>query len=214
MELSDYIRIIRRRGWLIILLSVLTAAAALAFSLMQSPVYKSSIRLLITSRPDFGQTQATQALVRDFSAWLQSSYRAEAVIDTLQLDMEPRALLGNVTVAPRTDSNIIQIDVRYTDGDVANDIARVWGEQLIQYRIQENAGLRQEDRIAAQFLDDPQYTLDQPKTRINTAAGAVFGLLLGIVLIFLLEWIESGIMRRPADVERYLELPVIGTIPK
>jgi capsular polysaccharide biosynthesis protein len=48
---------------------------------------------------------------------------------------------------------------------------------------------------------------------INTAAGAVFGLLLGVALAFLLEWLSSGVMRRREDVERYLDIPVIGTIP-
>jgi capsular polysaccharide biosynthesis protein len=33
-------------------------------------------------------------------------------------------------------------------------------------------------------------------------------------LVFLLEWLESGVMQRSEDVERYLEIPVIGTIPQ
>jgi len=28
-----------------------------------------------------------------------------------------------------------------------------------------------------------------------------------------LEWIESGIVRRSEDVERFLDIPVIGSIP-
>lgn len=214
MELNDYIRILKRRWWIILVTTVLTAGAAFAFSKMQEPTYKSSVRLLITSRPDFGQTQAAQALIRDFSAWLRSSYRAEDVIDELQLDMDPMALLGDVTIAPATDSNLIQIDVENSDPNLANDIARVWGDQLIQFRNSENAGLREEDRIKAQFLDDPQAGLAGPNTKINVAAGAVFGFLLGVILVFILEWIESGIIRRSEDIERYLGIPVIGTIPK
>ncbi|MCO5190642.1 MAG: Wzz/FepE/Etk N-terminal domain-containing protein, partial [Anaerolineae bacterium] len=121
MELNDYIRILKRRWWIILVTTVLTAGAAFAFSKMQEPTYKSSVRLLITSRPDFGQTQAAQALIRDFSAWLRSSYRAEDVIDELQLDMDPMALLGDVTIAPATDSNLIQIDVENSDPNLAND---------------------------------------------------------------------------------------------
>ena len=41
-----------------------------------------------------------------------------------------------------------------------------------------------------------------------------FGFLLGIILVFILEWIESGVIRRSEDIERYLQVPVIGTIPK
>ena len=74
--------------------------------------------------------------------------------------------------------------------------------------------LRLEDRIYIEFIDDPQAGLERPKTKINTAAGAVFGLLLGVTLIFLLEWLASGVIRRSEDVERYLDIPVIGRIPQ
>ncbi len=213
MELNDYLRILRQRGWLIILLAILTAGAAFGYSTIQEAVYKSSVRLLITSRPDFGQTQAAKALLRDYAAWLNSSYRADQVINQLQLDMTPSQLLADVTIAASDSTNIIQVDVENTDPALANEIARAWGQALIDWREQENAGLRNEDRIKAVFVDDPQVGLDRPRTNINTLAGAVFGALLGIIVIFFLEWLESGIVRRSEDVERYLEIPVIGSIP-
>jgi capsular polysaccharide biosynthesis protein len=213
VEFQDYIRILRRRGWLILLLAAVTAAGAFGLSKVQTPVYEASARLLITSRPDFGQTQAARTLLRDYAAWLRSSYRAEDVIDELQLDMTPGALFGDVTVAAATSESIIQVNVESTDPDLAKQIAAVWARQLIDWRSDENADLREEDRIKAQLIDEPTVGLERPNTQINTAAGAVFGALLGIVVIFLLEWIESGVVRRPQDVERYLEMPVIGTIP-
>ena len=48
---------------------------------------------------------------------------------------------------------------------------------------------------------------------INVAAGFVFGALVGVIIVFILEWIESGVMRRSEDIERYLGIPVIGKIP-
>ena len=213
MELADYFRILRQRGWLIILLTVLTAGAAFGYSRMQEPVYKSTARMLITARPDFGQTQAAQALLRDYAEWMRSSLRARSVIDELGLDMSPPQLLGDVTIAASTSTSVIMIEVENTNLDVANDIARAWGNTLIRWRAEENAGLRKEDHIDAQFVDDPTGGLDRPRAMINTAAGAVFGALLGVILIFVLEWIESGIVRRAEDVERYLDIPVIGSIP-
>ena len=213
MELRDYLRIIRLRGWLIVLLAVLTAGVAFAFSKVQEPVYKATARLLITSRPDFGQTQAAKALLRDYAAWLNSSYRAERVIDELQLDMTPGELMGDVTIAAATSESIILVDVENSRPDLAVSIATSWGEQLIDWRNEQNAGLRKEDRIEAEMIDAPVPGLDRPQTKINTAAGFVFGALLGVIVIFLLEWVESGIVRRPEDVERYLNVPVVGTIP-
>ncbi|MCI0394316.1 MAG: Wzz/FepE/Etk N-terminal domain-containing protein [Chloroflexi bacterium] len=213
MELSDYLRILRQRGWLIVLLAVLTAGAAFGFSKMQTPVYKASARLLITSRPDFGQTQAARAELRNYAAWLDSSLRAQKVIEELQLDMMPEQLMGDVTIAAATSESIIQLDVENTDLELAKEIARVWAQQLIVWRNEENAGLQKADWIEAVMIDVPTGGLDSPQTKINTAAGAVFGALLGVLVIFVLEWIESGVVRRSEDVERYLDIPVIGTIP-
>lgn len=214
MELGDYLRILRHRGWLILLVAVLTAAAAFGFSRMQVEVYESTLRLLVLpSRTDFGQAQAAKELLRSYEQWLRSRYRAQDVIDALQLDRTAGDLLSDVKVASDNSSFVIELTVENTDPDLANDIARKWGELLIQWQTQNNDKLRKEDRITIEFIDDPQAGLDRPLWKVNTAAGAVFGALLGILIIFLLEWIESGIVRRPEDVERYLDIPVIGTIP-
>jgi capsular polysaccharide biosynthesis protein len=214
MELTDYLRILRQRGWLIILVAILTAAAAFGFSRMQTPVYESSMRLLVQpARTDFGQAQAAKTLLRGYVEWMRSRYRAAEVISLLQLDMLPDQLLSDVTIASDDSSYLIMVNVENTNPDLANDIARAWGDLLIQWQTENNAGLQKADRIEIERIDDPQAGLASPQTKINTAAGAVFGALLGLILAFLLEWLESGIVRRNEDVERYLDIPVIGSIP-
>ncbi len=214
MELGDYLRVIKQRGWLIILLALLTAAAAFAFSRMQTPVYESSLRMLVQpARTDFGQAQAAKQLLRGYVQWIRSSYRASKVIDELQLDMTPQQLLGDVEVASDDSSFVIQLNVENSDPDLANDIARKWGEIFIQWRVDDNATQRKEDRVDVEFIDNPQAGLSRPQTRINVVAGAVFGALLGVIIVFALEWLESGVVRRTEDIEKYLDIPVIGSIP-
>ena len=214
MELSDYLRILRQRGWLIILMAVLTAVAAYGFSKMQTPIYESNVKLLVRpARTDFGQSQAARELLGNYEQWMRSSYRAQEVINQLQLDMTAETLLGDMSVASDRLGLVIQVAVENTDPNLANDIARVWGDLLIQWQNQENDKNRQEDRITIEFQDDPRAGLTSPQTKINTAAGFIFGALIGLIIIFVLEWIESGIMRRPEDIDRYLEVPIVGTIP-
>lgn len=215
MELRDYQRIIRQRGWLIILLALLTAAAAFGFSKLQTPVYAADLRLLVQpARTDFGQSQAAKLLLRGYVQWIRSSYRAAAVIDELKLDMTPEQLLGDVEVASDDSSFVIQLNVENTDPNLAADIARTWGNLFVQERVEDNATQRREDRVDVEFIDNPQVSLDRPQTKINTLAGLIFGALLGLIIVFVLEWIESGVVRRSEDVERYLDIPVVGTIPQ
>lgn len=214
MEIGDYLRILRQRGWIIILVALLTTGAAFGYSRAQTPVYESRLKLLVLpSRTDFGQAQAAKELLRSYEQWIRSSFRADQVINQLQLDMTSGALLGDMTVASDNSSFVIEMAIENTDQDLAHDIARTWGNLLIQWQNQNNDKLRKEDRINIEFLDNPQPGSVEPNTRINTAAGGVFGALLGVIVIFLLEWIESGVMRRSDDIERYLDIPVIGTIP-
>jgi len=214
VDLSDYLRIMRQKGWLIILLAVLTAGAAFAFSKVQTPVYESSLRMLVQpARTDFGQAQAAKQLLRGYVQWIRSSYRAAAVIDQLSLDMTPGQLLSDIDVASDDSSFLVQINVENSDPDLANDIARTWGNIFIQWRIDDNASQRKEDRVDVEFIDDPQAGLARPNTKINAAAGLILGALLGLIVIFAWEWMESGVLRRSEDVERYLDIPVIGNIP-
>ena len=214
MALSDYFRILKRRGWIIILLAVLTAGAAYGFSRIQPVEYESSLKLLVSpARKDYGQSQAARELLGNYEQWLHSSYRAQRAINSLQLDMKADELLGDVTVASDRLGLIVQLNVENTDPDLANDIARTWGNLLIQWQNEDNDRNLQADRITIEFQDDPKVVGVTPNVNVNTAAGAVFGVLLGIIVIFVLEWIESGVVRRAEDVERYLEIPVVGRIP-
>lgn len=217
MRIQDYIRILRRRGWIMLLLAALTAAAAFGFSEIRerhSPVYRSTITILVQpSRTDWGQAQAAQQLLRSYVAWMDSNYRAQDVIDALALDMTPSQLRSDVTIASDNSRLTIQIDMDHEIGDVANDIARSWAELFIQWRNEENQRVRREDRIEAIIIDDPRYRLYQPNTKINTAAGGILGILIGFGIVFAWEYMESGVIRAPDDVDRAISAPVLGVIP-
>ena len=132
MELTDYLRILRQRGWIIILVAVLTAVAAFGFSKMQTEVYKSNLNLWVNpARLDFGQTQAVKELLGGYESWMASSLRAKEVIDQLQLDMTPEELLGSVAFASDSLRRTVQITVKNTDPNLGNDIAVAWGNLLI-----------------------------------------------------------------------------------
>jgi capsular polysaccharide biosynthesis protein len=48
---------------------------------------------------------------------------------------------------------------------------------------------------------------------VNALAGGVLGLLLGGVIVFVLEYLESSIVRRREDIERSMDMPVLAAIP-
>lgn len=215
MNLIDYGRILVRRGWIVVLVAIIGAASAFILSKQQTTILRSTkVMLIQPSRVDNGLTIATTGLLNPLVAYLNSTYRAQEVIDNLQLDMLAADLLGMVEISSNRDNLTIQIDVNMADCAVANRVAEAWGNLLIQYRNQQNQTARQEDRVGAIAQDVARCpTSVTPNVPINTAAGAVFGAILGIAIVFVLEYLESSIVRRREDIERSLDLPVLASIP-
>jgi capsular polysaccharide biosynthesis protein len=215
MSLNDYLRILRRWWWIMLLLALLTALSAYAFSALQTPIYKSTVLISVKpSRPDFGLSQSTKALLRSYETRIRTEDFAAAVIDRLSLDVTPESLLGDVTIASDDSRFTIQIDVENVNGDVANDIARELAYEFLAWRNTENADIAREDQVRAEILQSPtRYSLFRPQKDVNTIAGAILGLILGGVIIFLVEYRDAAIIRFADDVERGLGLPVLGAIP-
>ena len=136
------------------------------------------------------------------------------MIYTLKLEMLADDLLGKVEIVPNRDNLTIEIDVTLPDAQMAADVARTWGNLLVSYRLVENQKVQQSDRVFANLPDKASVALNSPRPTINAAAGAILGLLLGGVLVFVLEYLESISAVRRDDVERELDLPVLAAIPE
>jgi capsular polysaccharide biosynthesis protein len=215
MTLIDYGRILLRRGWIMLLLATIVAASAFFLSRLQTPIYRATQTVLIQpARADLSLTESTRTLLRSYAVYLDSDFTAVRVIDVLQLDMTPGDLNSRVIVNPDALRLTIQIEVELPDRQQSLDVAQEFGNQLVQYRFQENQKNRLEDRIDASLADVARAELDRPRPALNAAAGGVLGLIVGALLVFLLEYLESAIVRQPADIERTLSLPVLASIPQ
>ncbi len=214
MDLTYYVRVLVRRGWIVALAVIITAGAAFGLSKAQTPVYRATQKVLLQpARNDFGLTETLRILLRSYVVYLNTDQQAAAVIDRLQLDMTPGELRSHTTISSDPTQLIVQIDVDLQDGPLAAQIATELGRLLVEYRTEDNRDLRREDRIDALLIDTATYGLYKPKTKINVIAGAMLGLLLGGAAVFALEYMQSNIVREKEDVERFLELPVLAAIP-
>jgi len=215
MTIQEYIRILRRRGWIIVAAMLLAALAAFGISYLQEELYRATVNVsTVPARPDWGLGNTAKDLMRNFAANIQTPEIAQQVIERAQLDKDPYSLLANLQVEPDSSTFTVKIQARDRDGEVAKLVALTVADEFVDERTAYYAQQDKDNRIEVKIRSrDIGYEQIQPKPLINAVAGAVLGLLFGIALVLLLTWMEADLLRTPAAVERTLNLPVLGTIP-
>lgn len=216
MQLQDYGRILLKRGWIIILLAVLAAGSAYAFSKLQTPIYSSTVTLSAepSRSSDYGQTLAIKNLLRNYVQQMQSPSIIQQVIDQLQLDVTPDKFVSQLNFNADESTLLITIEARYPNPAVAAKMGQTLAETFVSVHNQKNLQIDQQDRILVSIVHNATSpVIFSPKTSINTLAGAILGALIGVLLVFVLEWLESDIVRTAEDVERFIGVTVLGSIP-
>jgi capsular polysaccharide biosynthesis protein len=215
MELRAYFDILRRRGWIIVVVAVLAAAAALGVSFVQTKIYRATVRIsAVPARPDWGLGNSAKDLLRNFVNNISTHDMANRVIAKAQLDMNSYDLLAKVTVSAEPENFIIRIDAKDQDPEVAKRIASTMANEFVDERVAyyqtQDKNNRIEVKLVDSVIDAPLY---QPKPLINGLAGLALGAIIGALIVLALEWMATDVLATVENVERSLELPVLAAIP-
>jgi len=221
MEIQAYLKILRRRWWILILLPLITAGSAFGvskFLLSESvpgyPVYRASVQLSVEpARLDWGLSNSVKALLRNYVVQLDTNKKAREVIDEAKLDMLDGELKGMWHISSDDSNFTLLIEVDNPDPIVAEQVAQTMATLFIQERQAWNQEQDKRDQIVVGQVDDVRVGLHKPKPQINTLAGGVFGLVMAGAIVALLEWLEAAYVRTRDDLEQVAGLPVLGAIP-
>ena len=214
MQIRDYWSIISKRWWLILLVAAVAAGVTVGYAKLQQPSYRATVKLTVTpSRYDYGLTMVVEGLLRQYSQRFQTDKLAGVVNERLQLMMPTDKLRSKIKVSPVSEDYMLVVTIDDADPNRARDIAFVWADEFVKEQQVLMAPVAPTDRIEIAILDKPlPGDLFFPKTQQLAIAAVALGLVLGLVLAFLLEYLDDT-LKTNEDVERYLGLPVLGSIP-
>src|SRR5260370_36257527 len=82
LELRDYVKVVRKRWWVIALVALIAVASAYGFSKTQPTIWRSAIKLSIapSRASDYGQALAIKQILRNYSLNLTTGIMAQRVI--------------------------------------------------------------------------------------------------------------------------------------
>lgn len=219
MRLKDYLAVLIKRGWLILIFATATTAGAVLVSKMQEPAYRVSVRMAVTpARADLGLSETIGRLLRNYGEHLTTRRMAQIAIDRLRLQDKDPAMTADklrkeLRVNAQLGSYTIQLDVEDRDPNRAWDIANVLSTQFVDEQAIKMADIDPRDRLQASVLDRPTPPRQiRPRTKVNALGGAVLGLLVGSLVVLGLELLDTS-LKTPEQAEQATGLRLLGAIP-
>lgn len=187
--------------------------AIIGTMLFITPKYESTTKIYVLNRQDSStltsQDMSTSTqLTKDYAELIKSRTVTEGVIAHLQLDISHEDLLKMLSVETSTDTRIVAIRVRDTDPYRAAEIANSVRDVAAQH-IQSVMDIEAVNVVETANIPDHKAS---PSLSRNGVIGGLLGVLLAAVIVIAV-YLTNDTIRTTEDVERYLKLSVLGSIP-
>lgn len=215
IDLLEVLEVVRQHILIIVLVTVIAAAAGFGFSrFVMVPQYEASALMIVNTRQDTtanvtsDQINSATKLVSTYSIIIKSDTVLQQVISNLGLTLTYDQLKERVTVSAVDDTQVMQITVRSDNPEWARQVC----EQITT--ISPNVILESVEAGSVKLISQAAVTPEpvSPNVMRNTAIAALLGLVASIGIVVLRELLDNKI-KSEDDVRKYLDLPVVGVIP-
>jgi capsular polysaccharide biosynthesis protein len=216
ISLQELFKTLKKRMGLVALITIIaiTISGVVSFWIL-TPIYQTSTQILVTqtkqeqSQFNTQDIQANLQLINTYNQIIKSPAILAIVKEELDLERSVSALNNQVTVDSAQNSQVVNISVQDENPkmavDLANKIATVFQSEIKILMNVDNVNIL----TPAEIGSNPSPV--KPDPMLNMAIAAVIGLMLGVGIAFLLEYLDTT-MKTEQDIEDHLELPILGLI--
>jgi capsular polysaccharide biosynthesis protein len=216
ISLKELFQTLRKRLWLIALITTIaTVTSGIVSYFFLTPIYQASTQILVNkANPEqqiynVGEIQTNVQLINTYSVIIKSPAILEKVQKELDIDRSVEELNEQIQVASEKDSQVFSLTVNDPDpalaAEIANKTAEVFKEEIVKIMKIDNVSILSK----AEVKENQQPV--KPKPLLNIAIAFVVGLMTGVGLAFLLEYLDNTV-KTEQDIEKHLQLPVLGAI--
>lgn len=180
-----------------------------------TPIYQAQTQILVNQNSNSVEANSWQSteidlrLINTYNEIITSPVILSPVIEKLKLDTTPEQLMEQIFVSSKSESKVVNISVDDPEPlravEIANTVAEVFKEQIPKLMSVDNITILS----AAKQSDSPRPL--KPNKKLNIAIGIVMGLMIGVGLALVLEFLDTTI-KSEEDIETVLHLPVMGVV--
>ena len=214
IDLGEVFHLVISKLGVIILSGILLGGLSIIGTMLFiTPMYETTTKIMVLNKQDnnthtSADMQTSTQLTKDYAELIQSRTVLEGVIAQLNLDMTYKEMLNKVSVETSSDSRIVSISVTdedpYTASEIANAVRDMAAEHIQSVM----------DIEAVNVVDSAN--IPSEKASPSLAKNGVIGGLLGVIIamaIVIIIYLTNDTIKVEEDVERYLGLSVLGSIP-
>lgn len=215
IDIGEIFSVLLSKIWFIILAGVTVGLLFLMFSkFVITPQYSSSTKIYVLNKENenasltYNDLQVGSTLTKDYLELVKSRTVLVQVITELNLDMETDELADMITVETPSDTRIITITVKDSDAylaqKIANKVREIASDHICNVMALEAVNVVDEANIPT----EPS----SPNVLKNTFIGLVIGILISVAIVVVTYLVDDSI-KTPDDVEKYLGVSVLASIP-
>ncbi len=223
INLSELFYVLLSRILTIVCVTIVCGAVAFAYSrFFVAPEYTAGCTLCVLNRNNensltSSDIAASNALVKDYEILAGSHAVIEQVIADLNLQYDPAdpnkatysyaQLKSEIHVSVPSDSRMLVVSIQDKNPNNAKKLADALADVLVR-------AINSKMKTEASIIDYAVVPTSPsaPNVKKNTVIGAAIGFLI-VCGIIVLRFITDDTIKTDTDVEKYLRLPVLGTIP-
>ncbi|MDQ0149526.1 YveK family protein [Eubacterium multiforme] len=216
INISEILDALKKRWKIIVGITLaFTIIAGIISFFVISPKYEVTTKLFIGKENKKSQEYNSsdvmmyQKLLTTYAEVAKTDDLIERALNKANINEKVRDVKENLKITPRQDTQILEIS--YTGKDASEDVAIV--QNLTTEFVKEAKKLIPSGNI--QVVEKASYPHKpvSPNKKLNILIAFVLGLVVSVGLSLLLEFMDNT-FKSKEELEKVLELPVLGTIPE
>ncbi|MDR6878349.1 Wzz/FepE/Etk N-terminal domain-containing protein [Bacillus sp. 3255] len=221
LDLKDYLKILRKRVWMIVIIVVLTTIATGVVSyFFITPVYEASTKLIVNksndqvgiSQVDINTVNVNIRLIDTYKEIIRTPRVMDKVVaDYPELNISAEQLIKSVKVSSVNNTQVMTLIVQDPSyeraANIVNAVSKVFQSEIPKIMKVDNISLLNE----AKDIEQPVPV--KPNKKLNVAISFVVSLMIALGIAFLLEYMDDK-FKTEEDVQQYLGLPTLTMITK
>jgi|SRR5829696_6867386 capsular polysaccharide biosynthesis protein len=217
LPIRDLFLIFRKRWWVVAVVMIALTGASVGYSLMQPPVYESSIKILVGQKRGIAEQPINVGGLQDLTMTVAEAVNsrpiAQAVIEKENLRTDPGTLLDNLEVVAIEETQFVAVSYRDSDPQRTRRVVDAVGDVFSTRFAEENESGGSVITATVWEPAGPAGAPISPQPLRNGLLALMIGAILGTGLAFLLEFIDDS-WRSPTEAEQVSGVPTFGVIPR